>query len=320
MAVAAPPAPKISMAAALPPVIATVQPAFASPGPAVAVPGRSLSLLALGSLLLSLATLPLNPLSSKYGWPVGLLGCVPGVILGHMALTELGLDRRKMGAPLAWIGLIFGYLCLVVGLVAWCIYGYKRFVKHEGPLQARNSPFAEPGSRIPTTLNTPANPNSRSPVASPNQSAPARVTPRVVDPKLTTNPLTAEIPEAPVAGTVLGDNFKLDAAAITAQGLELKQGAGFSPDASVMLFLFARGQLLDGRKFIVAPSDSAGTNPHVHLRRKEGSKSNVAMSNYALRLEFGQRQGNKLPGKIFLEMPRSMETKFAGTFEATISR
>jgi DNA-directed RNA polymerase subunit RPC12/RpoP len=312
---AAPAAPKLATATSPPPVIPTSQPAFTQPSaPTIAAPVRSLSLMALASLVLVLATLPLNLVGKKVGWPLGLLGFIPGILCGHAALAELRSNRRLMGAPLAWIGLVLGYLILIITLVGLAFYGYRRFVKKEEPAMARKPPYTVPGI-------TPANPNFRaSPNATvPNQPAPTPVPRRPTDPKVTTNPLTAEIPNAALSGTVLGGDFKADTAVVTAQGLELKQGQGSFPDASVILFLFASGQPLDGRKFVFSSQSSAGIRPHVHVRRKEGGKVNVASSNYALRLEFGQRQGDKLPGRIFLELPQRMETKLAGTFEATVS-
>ena len=47
-------------------------------------------------------------------------------------------------------------------------------------------------------------------------------------------------------------------------------------------------------------------------------KVEIVTSNYALRLEFGERQGDKIPGRIFLEMGQRHGTKVAGTFEATV--
>ena len=63
--------------------------------------------------------------------------------------------------------------------------------------------------------------------------------------------------------------------------------------------------------------------PHIHVARKDDPKglprTEIVTSNYALRLEFGERQGNKLPGRIYLEMGQSFGTKVAGTFEATLA-
>src|ERR1043166_256174 len=325
MTVAAPPtAPKLSTVSAPPPVIPDrPQPARAQA--AALAPSRRLSLLALASLLLSLSTLALNPLSSQYGWPVGLLGCVPGVIVGHMALTQLQLDLRLWGAPLAWIGLIFGYLSLVVALVAWGIYGYRQYVKHEGPLNARSPPWPAPGSALSPPSAKPSVPNSRPSSGSPTQPAPTPVAPRPVDPKVTTNPLTAQIPDTFISGTVRGRDFKPDSVTITSSGLVLKQGKEFFPDLSVTLFLRAgAGEILDGRKFAIGPQATPGVAYSIHVARKESKggvpSTEIVNGNYALRLEFGTRQGNKIPGKIYLELPKSLETKIAGTFEVTIGR
>ena len=48
-------------------------------------------------------------------------------------------------------------------------------------------------------------------------------------------------------------------------------------------------------------------------------KTQIVSDNYSMRLEFGERQGDKLSGRLYLELAGSLETKVAGTFEATIS-
>jgi DNA-directed RNA polymerase subunit RPC12/RpoP len=316
---AAPAAPRLSPAAAPPPFIPASQPAPAQALAAAALPVRELSMMALASLVLALATIPLNLLAREIGWPIGFLGCVPAVLCGHAALTELRMNRRKMGAPLAWIGLGLGYLALILGLVGVSIYGYRKYVKKEDPASARASSTVR-------RQTTPAGPNARPSPASPNQVALAvPVAPRPVDPRLTTNPLTAEIPDAPIAGKVRGRDFKPDAVAITGSGLTLKQGKEFFPDASVTLFLrFGAGEILDGRKLAIGPQAQPGVAYSIHVARKETKSgvpnTEIVTGNYAMRLEFGTRQGNKIPGKIYLELPQSLETKIAGNFEATVSR
>jgi hypothetical protein len=122
---------------------------------------------------------------------------------------------------------------------------------------------------------------------------------------------------------VLGRPIIIDAAEISPVTVVLKQGNGSTPGASLTFFLFLKpGEQVDGRKFTIGPGQMTGTKPHIHLAQWDGPnrtrKTGTATSNYALRLEFGERQGNKLPGKIFLEMGEHLGTQMAGTFEATI--
>ena len=149
----------------------------------------------------------------------------------------------------------------------------------------------------------------------------ANLPPKPSDPKITTDPLTATIPDTPVSGTVKGGDFKIDEAVISNTGFQLKQGKEFFPDASLNFFLFLKaGEKLEGRKIIIAPTDKPGLKPHIHVARKEQKggvpRTTIATDNYALRVEFGERNGDKIPGRIFLEMGESLGTKIAGTFEA----
>lgn len=72
------------------------------------------------------------------------------------------------------------------------------------------------------------------------------------------------------------------------------------------------------RTFEIGPK-SGFSSPHIHFRYPtgEGGKTEIFMQGYAMRLEFGQRSGNKLPGKIYLCLPDSKKSLIAGTFEAT---
>lgn len=137
------------------------------------------------------------------------------------------------------------------------------------------------------------------------------------------DPAGMEIPDSPAAGTLRNEPFRVDGASASHSFIVLKQGKDFFPDASLTIFPFLKGdEKLDGRKIIIAPDDRAGLRPHIHVARKDDPKGlpkvEIVTGNYALRLEFGERQGNKLPGRIYLDMADRLGTKVAGTFEATV--
>lgn len=147
--------------------------------------------------------------------------------------------------------------------------------------------------------------------------------PREKDPAVITDPAGMEIPDSPAAGTLRNEPFRVDGASASHSFIVLKQGKDFFPDASLTIFPFLKGdEKLDGRKIIIAPDNRAGLKPHIHVARKDDPKGlpkvEIVTGNYALRLEFGERQGNKLPGRIYLEMADRLGTKVAGTFEATV--
>ena len=205
---------------------------------------------------------------------------------------------RKGVPPWVWILLVVGVLGVVaIGVVAIVAYQVYRS-KERAAVTVRQAP---PSPRVTA-----------------NNSAP-----KIKDPPVTTDPVSAEIPGTPASGTIRGQPFTVEAANVNRVTFELRQGKDFFPDASLKFFLFLKaGEQVDGRKFIISPADTRGMKPHIHVARREGPnrapKTEIATSNYALRLEFGERQGDKIPGRIFLEMGERHGTKVAGTFEATV--
>ena len=87
-----------------------------------------------------------------------------------------------------------------------------------------------------------------------------------------------------------------------------------------MIFLFLKeGESPEGKSYNITRTSGFGS-PHVHLKWKpEGSKtpeSEVFMKDYAMRLDFGSIQNDKLPGKIYLCVPDAHKSVVAGTFVA----
>lgn len=205
-----------------------------------------------------------------------------------------------------WLWIILGVSIVgVAGIAVLGFLGYRAFRNQKRPV-ATISPTK------------PARPPASRPTGANNTS------PKINDPAVTTDPLSAEIPDAPAGGTLRDQPFKVEAAVINSVTVVLKEGKDFFPDASLTFFLFLKpGEKLDGRKIIIAPNDRAGMKPHIHVARKGSPngvpKTEIVTSNYALRLEFGERQGNKLPGRVYLEMGQHLGTKVAGTFEATVT-
>lgn len=296
MAVAA--APGQARTAPAPPPLPRV-----SAGAAVAAPVPRLSVLAIFSLLLSLLTLPLNALAKQAGFPVGLFGCIPGVICGHLALAQIRGHRSLRGEGIAQAGLVIGYLCLLVGLVAMGIYGVRRYVLNQQPPGRRAAQvdrYSSPARSAATPSTTPASP------------------PKPPDPKVTTNPATVAIPSSPVAGQLGGQEFRCDKAILESGSLKLCQGAGPMPEAELRMFLFLQpGEVLDGKRILVSSDARSGT-PHVHFSAKAGAspRSGALVNKYVLRLEFDRATASGVPGRIYLEFPPSYNTLLAGTFTA----
>lgn len=147
--------------------------------------------------------------------------------------------------------------------------------------------------------------------------------PKAEDPAVITVLASMIIPDRPVSGTLRDQLFAVETAVISPSSVLLRQGEGLIPDASLRFFLFLKpDEPLDGRKFIIEPGVKVRIRPHIHVSRKEGPngglKTEIISSNYSLRVEFGEQQGNKLPDRIYLEMADRLGTKVAGASEVTV--
>jgi hypothetical protein len=273
--------------------------------------------LAIATLIVGVMTIPMNILTSATAIPFFLLTAIPTILMGHKAVEAIERHGQK-GKIIARIGMFFAYAAIFFGIIGYSIIGYHRFMKNErwDKYNRRWLPAEQVASSrsSTTTTSTSTTPRSTAPKSSsPTTTAPAKP----ADPKVTTDPLKAEIPNSPVSGTVRGQEFKFDGSIYntTMRTLDFRQGRGATPEASVTLYLFTpAGETLDG-KTLVYPSPGARS---IHIYVKSQGTTLTELRNYAMRLEFGKTVNKKLPGKIYLELPESAETKIAGTFEAYI--
>lgn len=120
-----------------------------------------------------------------------------------------------------------------------------------------------------------------------------------------------EATEAP-KGTLFGEPF--EAVAIKMQGdrLTFASDEEFIPSKSILLFLFAGEEKLAGRKFVVG-GNTRGQSPHIHLKSKDPSKTEMLFNDYTMNLTFGKQQGRNLPGQIVLKIPEH-KTTLSGKF------
>ena len=129
-----------------------------------------------------------------------------------------------------------------------------------------------------------------------------------------------KIPDRPVAGRIIGRDFALERATVQLGNLSFRQGARTPQELAVTIQLFARrSEDLSGQTVNI---DAGRTNaPKVVLRWKDESDraaQQVIKVGYAMRIEFGQAAGGRLPGKIYLCLPDHGKSWVAGTFEADI--
>jgi hypothetical protein len=130
----------------------------------------------------------------------------------------------------------------------------------------------------------------------------------------------AAIPAGNARGMVNGTAFSLEKATIQGGILKLRQGSDFFADREFVIFLFLKGQAPDGRRIVGTGEDFS--NPHVHLSYKIEAKgvpkTEIFMKGYQITLEFGQRSGNRLPGRIDLRLPDKAGSFVSGAFEAEV--
>lgn len=122
------------------------------------------------------------------------------------------------------------------------------------------------------------------------------------------------IPDAPVAGKLLGEDFqpnKIEFNSV-AKTLSLEKGRG---DADIKIFLFLKaGEQLEEKSYkINAPGRLGEQRPQVHAGSKSAGRKSWT-NGYALRLEFGKAKDGMIPGKIYLCLPDENKSVVAGTF------
>jgi hypothetical protein len=114
----------------------------------------------------------------------------------------------------------------------------------------------------------------------------------------------------------------------------------FAPMEATVTVIVRKGQRIDGKTFRKLPTKSIDKQPSATSglpevqgwsMKNKNAKTDLSHVSYlgSLRLEFGQRQGNSIGGKIYLCVPKGQTTMFdktpsrddgfaVGTFQAKI--
>jgi hypothetical protein len=120
-----------------------------------------------------------------------------------------------------------------------------------------------------------------------------------------------KIPDAAVAGKLLGAGFTVDKAKLDGN-LVLENGQS---DAKIMIFLFTPKEKIEGKTYKLNIKGVRGeTRPHIHIHSKSGAA--VYSNGYSMLLEFGKGKEGKVAGKIYLCLPDKDKSVIAGTFTA----
>jgi hypothetical protein len=146
----------------------------------------------------------------------------------------------------------------------------------------------------------------------------------VLPPVHTLDIAAAKIPEGKVNGSISGTNFLAETIRIDRSGyaqiLNVRQGAGLSPDRGVLVYMRLNpGEIPTNKTFTVSAAEKPTGISQVRKLWKTNPKYAAQQKNYftgyALKLEFGsQAEDGSIPGRIFLALPDPEKTVVAGVF------
>ena len=133
---------------------------------------------------------------------------------------------------------------------------------------------------------------------------------------------SVKIPLTSASGKIHGKDFVVEDTKVENGVLTLRQGKDFFPDRAVTIFLFLKkGDKLEGKMYNISRDHGFGA-PHIHMAWKEGGKgvpeTKIFTKEYAMRLQFKEKQNKLLPGNIFLSLPDDSKSFVAGTFTAKV--
>jgi len=118
--------------------------------------------------------------------------------------------------------------------------------------------------------------------------------------------------DGPLAGRMLGSEFKADKVLLQNTGLHVQSG-----NDHIHIFLRLKpGQGIEGKTFEWGKDEKEERRPSIHIHVNSGKppRAQVAQKGYAMRLEFGTEKDRKLPGKIYLCLPDERKSWIAGSF------
>jgi len=248
------------------------------------------------------------------------VGCIPGIICGHLAKRRIRRDASLKGLGLANAGLVISYLFLI--LSAWTVVSWTYRVA-KGTKQAfrevQQQIVSLPNSNVNAQLSVPADPQEERPLG---EQPGTNATPAVstINHQETTASAAAwtldlsqaSLPDQPASGnfrgtTFVGAAFKYRNGTLTITGPD-----GFSYAIHLGL---KRGEPLGGRSFRVLPSDTAPACKLTITWKEDGNSTSQRIpKGYALKLQFGKASHNRIPAKIYLCLPDAQKSYLAGSF------
>jgi len=156
---------------------------------------------------------------------------------------------------------------------------------------------------------------------------PTNAVPIAVSPLWTLDLTKRTFPNKTAAGKIHDQDFVCREAVLQNGLLVLRSGPGWQSAMAANVFVFSNAfstnaaEILSGGTFQVDTNHS-GLSPSVSLFWREGDLRVMELftNGFAMKLDFGNISGGKLPGKIYLCLPDEAKSCVAGTFTAEIQR
>jgi hypothetical protein len=128
-----------------------------------------------------------------------------------------------------------------------------------------------------------------------------------------------DLPDAPLAGRLGGQEFRPDKVEFDGHALTFRQGKEFFADREIKLMMSGDSDTREGLNLVVAPDKEFDISaPHVQASwKKPGAalpETQMYMSKYALKLVVGKPEGGQVKGKIHLCLPDEAKSVLAGSF------
>jgi DNA-directed RNA polymerase subunit RPC12/RpoP len=133
---------------------------------------------------------------------------------------------------------------------------------------------------------------------------------------------TNEIPGTPVAGRIHAQDFLIERATFQNGTLTLRAGQKGAVEFGALInFGGAQAESLSGQAINVAADTDQAAKISLRWKDAAGEVQKAEYdSGYALRLEFGALERNRLPGKIWLCLPDPEKSYLLGSFKANVSK